>query len=84
MAENRYECLHDALYRFACGPWPPIGQQFKWRTRDEVKRALKWLDQLEREQEREEMEERGRRYRRKAKRAADIVKLVPPQSTIRD
>ena len=47
-------------------------------TRDEVKRALKWLDQLEREQEREEMEERGRRYRRKAKRAADIVKLVPP------
>jgi hypothetical protein len=80
-----YACLRDALFRFACGPWPPIGQEFKWRTRAEIEQALKWITWLEREQEREEEEIRAERYyRRKAKeerrkvKAPSVVKLIPP------
>ena len=53
----------------------------------EVERALRWIDQLEREQGREEIEERAGRYQRRMakKRAARekvaaVVKLVPPAS----
>ena len=80
--EVDYWCdnLRDALYRFACGPWPPTGQGFKWRTPSEVEQALKWIKQLEREQERDEMQERAERYRRREakKKAVDVIKLVPP------
>jgi hypothetical protein len=83
MAEkfDRYECLLDALYRFACGQWPPAGHEFKWRSPEEVERALTWIAELELEHEDAEMEERAERYeRRKARTAADVVKLVPPKS----
>jgi hypothetical protein len=82
MAEFKtYDCLHDALYRFACGAWPPAGQQFEYRTRDEVARALKWLDQLDREHEREEWEQQmaDRAASKAVDKAAtaDVVALPP-------
>ena len=78
---NRYKCLIDALYRFACGRWPPEGQPLEWRSWDETQQALKWIVQLERKHEQEEMEIRAERYhRRKAKTAPSVVKLVPPAS----
>jgi hypothetical protein len=75
---TRYDCLIDTLYRFACGPWPPMGQDFKWRTRDEIEQALKWIVQLEDKHEQEEMDIRDERYRRRKAKASSVVKLVPP------
>jgi hypothetical protein len=85
---NRYECLIDALYRFACGRWPPGGQAFEWRSEDEIQQALRWIDQLERRHQKEEWEEHQwaehqraeRQARRRKVKASSVVKLVPPAS----
>ena len=81
---NRYECLIDTLYRFACGPWPPAGQAFAWRSPDEIRQALRWIDQLHRkhEQEEEQIEfdrhlMRDQRRRAKASSVAKLVQLPP-------
>jgi hypothetical protein len=86
--------LRDALYRFACGPWPPPGQPFKWKTYVEVERALKMIDQLEGVQARMERDAeceaelalyaeraaRLERRKRREKKSAAIVTLPPPKN----
>ena len=79
MAENfkYYDRLRDTLYRFACGQWPRPGQEFQWRSRDEVKQALKWLDQLGRMQEEIEQQTEPKPRRKIRTNTADVVALPP-------
>ena len=77
MTEPWDDNLYDTLHRFVCGPWPAAGQEFKWRSPDEVKQALKWLKQLDRERAQDKMEKQARRRARIARKSADIVELPP-------
>jgi hypothetical protein len=76
MAERwqRYARLIAHLERFVCWPGVVAGETADWRSLDEIKTAVSWIEQLEECQEGEA--ETNRSLRRRAK--APVVKLVPP------